>query len=73
MRIANQEEVNVKEIDDDDLDDYKKQAKRVSKQFKKWGNTPAAPLQSKRRLPSFISDPSITTFDLKKLRIDRDF
>ena len=34
MGIANQEVVIVKEIDYDGLDDYKKQAKRVSKQFK---------------------------------------
>ena len=43
MGIANHEGNNVEEIDDDDLDDYKKQAKRLSKQFKKWGTTHAAP------------------------------
>ena len=35
MEITNQEEVKVDAIDDDDLYDYKKCAKRVSKQFKK--------------------------------------
>ena len=35
MGIVKQEEVDTKELDNDNLDNYKKQAKRVSKQFKK--------------------------------------
>ena len=35
MGTVKQEEVDTKELDNDNLDNYKKQAKRVSKQFKK--------------------------------------
>ena len=63
MGIAHQEDVDVNNLDADNLDDYKKQAKRASKKLKR--DFPrAAPSSPKRQLSSFISDPTGTTFDL---------
>ena len=65
MGVVNQEDPNIKDLDKDKINYYKKQARNVTKQLKKWGEPTAAPVRRfRRRLPTSFSYPSGTTFDV---------
>ena len=43
MGVVEQDDVDIEDLDDDDINDYKKQARKVTKSLNKWGIVKAAP------------------------------
>ena len=70
MAIVKQEDVAVTNFDSGNLNDYKKQAKYISQQLNKWDLTNAVRSPSKKSFPSYNSDTSGTTINMRKLRKD---